>query len=237
VWIKLDAQYYGSFCIVLVKSGKNLIYWNCFEKETLQNYLKVFSDLQRLNYQVLGVTSDWHSSIVNSVKDIFEGHIPHQRCLVHTSRRCRTLLTRKPKTEAGKQLREIVLELNKVRNDYEKNIWLLWLDRYGERWETYLNKRTYAKLNGGQTWWYTHGNVRKAFRVLEGSKTSLFKHLTYENLEKDTNGLESEFSHLKEKIGAHRGLKKERKISMIFCYVFFKNIERNSGQKPPRFVH
>lgn len=59
VYVKIDAQYYSrKDCIVLVKAGRSLIYWKHFERETFQNYLTVFFHLSKLNYRLLGVTSD-----------------------------------------------------------------------------------------------------------------------------------------------------------------------------------
>jgi hypothetical protein len=55
---------------------------------------------------------------------------------------------------------------------------------------------------------------------------NLFMYLESEGLEKDTNGLESEFSHLKQKINAHRGLKRTRKWSAIYWYIHLVNQRR-----------
>jgi hypothetical protein len=110
--IKIDAQYYSrNDCIVLVKSEKNLIYWKHFERETFQNYLRVFSDLSKMNYKVVSVVSDWHGSLTASIGYIFGDKIPHQRCLIHTQRYCQSFLTQNPKTNAGKELLEIVRQM------------------------------------------------------------------------------------------------------------------------------
>lgn len=229
IWIKIDAQYYGrSFCIVLVKVKNKFVYWRHFKRETFSNYLKVLSDLTRLGYKVQGITSDWHGSLVGTVKYLYGGKIPHQRCLVHTQRRCQGLLTQKPKLEAGKQLLEIVRALNQISNRYESNIWSKWLERWGQRWKRFANQRSFGrKEDGSRTWWYTHKNLRAAFRTLKSSQDNLFLYLEYNELDKDTNGLEGEFSHLKQKANSHRGLKMIRKISAIYWYIYLKNLERN----------
>ena len=153
--------------------------------------------------------------------------IPHQRCLVHTQRRCRSLLTRNPQSVAGKQLLELMLFLNKISSKYEKQIWIRWFERLEERHEAFIKERTYgAKEDGSKTWWYTHKNVRAAYRAIRSSIDHLFLHLEYEGLDKDTNGIESEFSHLRQKINMHRGLKKRRKISAIYWYLHFVNQRR-----------
>lgn len=147
--------------------------------------------------------------------------------MVHTQRRCVSLLTRNPKTDAGKQLLELVRFLNEIPTDYEKNIWIKWLERWEVRYGDFIKERTYGvKEDGTNTWWYTHKNVRAAFRALKVSQGHLFLYLEYEGLDKDTNGLESEFSHLKQKVGIHRGLRKTRKLAMIYWYLFLVNQRR-----------
>lgn len=226
--IKIDAQYYGDDCVIVVKVDKEIIYWQCFKKESFENYLIVFSKLKELNYEVIAVTSDWHSSLVSVVKYILP-QIPHQRCLVHTQRRCRSLLTKNPRTQAGKDLYEIVHYLNKITTKYEANIWLKWFERCEARYREVTNERTNGiKEDGTKTWWYTHKNLRFVFRTLKRSRDHLFLYLEHKNLDKDTNGLESEFSHLKQKIGMHRGLKRTRKLAMISWYFYLLNQRRKS---------
>jgi hypothetical protein len=222
VYIKIDAQYYSDDnCIVLVKTGKEIIYWKDINTENLRNYIYVFIDISDLGYKILGVTSDWHGSLVGSIKYIFP-LIPHQRCLVHLQRRCESLLTKNPQTQAGLELLDIVKFLNKITSKYEANIWLLWLDSWKGRYEDLIKERTY----GDNTWWYTHKNLRATFRSIYTCRDHLFLYLDNDQLEKDTNGLESEFSHLKQKVRMHRGLKSDRRTSMIYWYVFLKNQER-----------
>lgn len=228
IFLKLDAQYISNTsCIILGKTDKEVIYWKSFDRESFLNYLTVLKDVRKLGYNVLGVTSDWHGSLVSAIKYLYP-NIPHQRCLIHTQRRCSSLLTLHPKTQAGKDLREILSFLNHIVNEYEAHIWITWLNRWEARYTSMIKERTHGqKDDGTNTWWYTHKNLRKAFRTLESSIDNIFLYLKFEGLDKDTNGLESEFSHLKQKISMHRGLKLERKLSAIYWYIYFVKQRRN----------
>lgn len=228
IYLKVDAKYFGRWgCLLLYKDGRDLIYWSFVRRENFPNYLHDLSQIQRLGYTIIGVTSDWHGAIVSVVDYLFKGVIPHQRCLVHTQRRCETLLTKNPKTKAGIHLLQLVKDINQVRNHYEAKLWTNRFS-YWERDYGYLTKeRTYGwKENGRRTWWYTHKNLRAAFRTLKTTLDRLFLYLDYEDLEKDINGLESEFSHLKQKLNMHRGLKRSRKVKAIFWFCHFKSLER-----------
>lgn len=230
IYLKVDAKYFGRWgCFLLYKAGRDLIYWNLVRGETFRNYLYDLTQILRLGYTIVGVTSDWHGSIVSAVDYLFQRAIPHQRCLVHTQRRCESLLTKNPKTEAGINLLELVKDINQVTNHYEAKLWLNRLS-YWERDYGHLTKeRTYGwKEDGRRTWWYTHKNLRGAFRTLMNTTNHLFLYLDYKNLEKDTNGLESEFSHLKQKLNMHRGLKRHRKVKAIYWFCHFKSLERRA---------
>lgn len=224
-YLLLDGDWFGrKRCLLLYKdvgTGK-LLYWRFADGEY---YLVVFQDLIFLSdhgYPFNGVTSDWRGGIVLAVKSLSTSRgqeIPHQRCLVHTQLLVQGLLTRKPETEAGCQLLELTYSLNRIRNDYEKNIWLKWLRRWGERHIGMLKEKTHEE-NGH--WWYTHKNLRRAYRTLASDTASLFRYLEDGDLPKDTNGIEGVFSQLDGKVSRHRGLSQKRKEALISYYFYLR---------------
>ncbi|MBU0570167.1 hypothetical protein KKB40_05340 [Patescibacteria group bacterium] len=230
IYLKIDGAYFKRWgCVLVYKSGKRIIFWDFVLRESYFSYYLNLIQIIRLGYTIKGVTSDRHGSLVSVLGSILPPDIPHQHCLVHLQRFCQSLLTRNPKTEAGKELLELVRLLNKISNHYEKNIWLKWFGRLIKRHEDLIKERTYFKNEeGGLTWWYTHRNLRRAFRTIERSRNNLFLYLDYPKLPKDINGLEGEFSHLKTKLSIHRGLKRGRKESFVKWYFYFKSISKNS---------
>lgn len=221
VYLKADGKYFGRWgCVVVFKTNERVIFWDFIERENYGSYLSFLSQIKGFGYKVLGLTSDWHGSIVSAFTKAFPGK-PHQRCLVHTQRFCQSLLTRNPETEAGKNLLELVHLLNGIKTPQEKKIWLAWLERFEFRYASMFNGRTYHQ--DGKHWWFTHRNLRRAFRTLRTTKEHLFFYLDNPNLSKDTNGLEAEFKHLKQKLSVHKGLKRERKINFIRWYFFLKS--------------
>ena len=226
VWLKVDAHYLGHWgCVIVAKTGKEIILWNFVERETYFDYLRLFVELYELGYDILGLTSDWHGSIVASFENLHPS-LPHQRCLVHTQRFGETLLTRKPKTEAGRQLLEIIKHLNKITNHYEKEIWIRWFLRWEKRYLSFINQRSYEP--GTRHWWFTHKNTRRVYRSLKTTLNHLFLYLDHQGLEKDTNGLEAEFTHLTDKLRIHHGLTRERRQNLILWYFHFKHQKTNA---------
>ena len=144
--------------------------------------------------------------------------------MVHIQRSCETYLTKNPETLAGQELLIIVKLINQVTTNAEKKVFLSWLVRYENEWKTFINQKTdNTDPNIKQDWWYTHKNLRSAFRSMKLSVDNMFFYLDDVNIPKDTNGLEAEFTHLKNKINAHRGLSRKRVINFVNWYWFFKS--------------
>ena len=239
IWLKVDAHYLGHWgCVIVAKKGKQIILWSLVERETYFDYSRLFVELHGLGYDILGLTSDWHGSIVASFANLFPS-LPHQRCLVHTQRFSETLLTRKPKTEAGRQLLQISKHLNSIHTHYEKEIWIKWFLRWEQRHFAFIYQRSYEQ--GTRHWWFTHKNTRRVYRSIKATLDHLFLYLDHQGLEKDTNGLEAEFTHLTDKLRIHHGLTRERRTNLVAWYFHFKShsIRKRSApkitKKPTRF--
>lgn len=223
IWLKVDATYFDDWgCVMVYKAGTAILHWQFSQREYYDLYIAGLRRIMKTGYSIRGITSDWHGSIVAAVQFLIP-LVPHQRCLVHTQRLCQTLITTRPKTEAGHMLLRIVRELNYIHNHYEARIWINWLTLWSKQYDALIKERTYSITDDGSpTWWYTHKKLRRAFRTLMLSQTHLFLSLDHQGLDKDTNGLEAEFTHLKGKLGAHRGLHKKRRNAYISWYLFFK---------------
>ena len=140
--------------------------------------------------------------------------------------RCRTLLTKNPETEAGIKLLEISKLLNQIRTKGEKQVFLNWFGRFEEEYKETINNRTYNKdSNSKRKWWYTHKNLRLAFNTVKSSLAHIFFYLEDSSIPKDTNGLEAEFTHLKGKLNAHRGLSRERRENFVAWYWYLKSMK------------
>jgi len=222
--LKCDAKHFGRYgCTMVFKEGVNIIFWFYAENENYFNYRYCFSRLQELGYIVKSTTSDKHGSLVSAVRTAYPD-IPHQFCLVHLQRRCQTLLTQKPETEAGQDLLKLVHNINEIKTHGDKKIFLNWFNRIWKRHEQTINHRTYNKDKSVEKkWWYTHKNLRLAFYTIRNSLDNMFFYLDDKSIPKDTNGLEAEFTHLKTKLNMHRGLSRKRRENFVSWYWHLKS--------------
>lgn len=147
------------------------------------------------------------------VAQVFEhAEIPVQYCQFHQVKTVTKYLTRKPQTDATRELRAFALQLKDMREDEFKNTLSAWY----ERWQEFLNEKSIAphKKRG---WEYTHKKLRAAYRSLKSNLSRLFTYQRYPelNIPNTTNTLDGMFSQIKNRIAVHRGLNRERRFKII----------------------
>jgi len=111
--------------------------------------------------------------------------------------------TNKPKLEAGKILLALVKTLHQ---DINEKRFKVYLQKYLEKYQTFLNEKT--ELSDGTTVW-THEGVRSACLSLVKHFPYLFTFERHKDIPKTTNSLEGHFSHIRDVVGVHRGVRRK----------------------------
>lgn len=108
----MDAFFWSRSSGVLVvrTSQKNLL-WKEIESEKMEHYESLLSDLRILEVHPQAFVIDGRRGVRQLILRMFP-NTPIQLCQFHAVQTITKYLTKKPKLEAGKQLRKIVLELN-----------------------------------------------------------------------------------------------------------------------------
>ena len=174
--------------------------------------------------------SDWKGAIVSAVTSYF-GPIPHQRCLAHVDRQAKRLLPLYSPLEATQALRRIATLLMLVEKPADPHVWQTQLIRWEHQYGNLLKEKTIAPEATTRSWWYTHGNLRRAWRLLTHDPNPLFVFLTNHLIPKTNNALEGVNSHLKQKLGNHRGMSVERQTAFLFWYMAFTRSKSETDVK------
>jgi hypothetical protein len=139
------------------------------------------------------------------------GDIPMQMCQFHQVQTVIRYLTRRPQTQAARELKSLALKLTKLpKAAFTQN-----LEEWHCKWNEFLNQRSVSSTTGKS--FYTHKRLRSACLSLKRNLPVLF---TFEehselNIPNTTNALDGCFSDLKNKLRNHNGLSKERKMKFI----------------------
>ena len=120
-------------------------------------------------------------------------------------------ITRKPKLEAGKELKALVLLLTQT----DEASFRFWMTLWHKKWKDFLSEKTVDDLT--KRWHFTHKRLRSAYRSLESNFPWLFtcQQLPHLCIPNTTNSLEGSFTHIKSKLSVHSGLKIDRKQKLI----------------------
>lgn len=201
-----------------ITRGENL-FWSYWSSES---YLALFTDLERLTRLLserrpVGVVSDWKGAIVNAVSNLLPG-IPHQRCLAHVVREAKRLLPQNSGFLATSTLRRLAPQLSRVKTNDDKRRWLVNLIGWEKIFDHRLKEKT-TNPETGKKWWYTHGNLRRAWRLLTDNWDPFFVYLDHSLIPNSNNSLEGTNSQIKRQLNNHRGMKTSQQVSFLFWYL------------------
>lgn len=171
-----------------------------------------------------GVISDWKVSIRSGVGTCLKDDIPHQRCLTHVEREAKRLLPQRSSFEAVIVLRSIAQQLLQIKTKDEARSWKAKLIEWEMAFGHLLKERSSSpteETKTGPKWWYTHGDLRRAWRLLTDDWYPFFIHLDHQILPNTNNSLEGVNCQLKNKLLNHRGMKTPQQVSFLFWYLTF----------------
>lgn len=209
VVILMDTTYFGrSFGVMLFKdayTGENLMKYYV-KTETNLKYKEGIEVLINKGFIVVGIVCDGRKGLLNLYPEI-----PTQMCQFHQTAIIRRYLTKKPKTDAAKELKSFV----KLLCQTDKESFVGGLSDWHCKWESYLKERSTNPKTGKTQ--YAHRKLRSAFNSLKNNMEWLF--IWYDNMPKmipnTTNGIDGHFADLKNKLRNHNGLSEANKKKFI----------------------
>lgn len=208
----VDTTYFGRTFGVMV--FKDAITGNVLKKAYVKNetnalYQEGIESLKQDGFRITSIVCDGRKGLMNLFPTI-----PVQMCQFHQIAIVTRYLTRKPKTPAGKALRELSLMLTTT----DKESFVGGLEQWHERYSDFINERTINPITKRSH--YTHKRLRSAYNSLRRNLPWLFT--WYDNIEmgipNTTNALDGSFSDLKNKLRCHNGLSITRKKKFIDEY-------------------
>ncbi len=207
------------------------LYWSYHFSESYEAVEKDFNRLKLIikNNFPSGVITDWKGTLVSAV-NIFLPPLPHQRCLTHVKRQLMRFLPLRSPILATRELRMIAKRIIKIENNNDKILWKKDLIKWIKKHDFLLKEKTIG-VNTKKKWWYTHGNLRRAIKLLAFDEKYLFAYLSYPFLPNTNNSLEGLNSQMKTKLSNHRGLKTHLQVIFIFWLLTFKRVKNKKDLK------
>lgn len=208
----VDTTFWGrtyGVCVFFSKELKRAIWWHEVNSERMAHYHYGRKILESAGWIFTAVVVDGRRGFLN----VFKG-IPIQICQFHQIKQVTKYLTRRPKTDAGRELRTLALTLTET----DEATFTAALNAWHVRWGDYIEEKTVLEFTTGKKkWYYTHGKVRSAYRSIKNNLPCLFTYQKYPalNIPNTTNDLDGSFSALKKKLAVHHGLRRDRRFKVI----------------------
>lgn len=213
--IVMDCVYFGRGCCYLVARDwytRRNIYVKHLLKgyETIQDYLDAVEHVESQGNTIEGIVIDGRRGVLLALKG--KGYFV-QMCQFHMKQIIKRYLTKNPHTQAGIDLKSIADDLIYLTPQSLTHRLCEWYVLY----ESFIKERTYQQ--NGKHWNYTHRRVRSAYYSLLRNLPHLFTFQSQRDMPNTTNSADGYFSHLKDKVRVHRGLKKDRKHRLIMYLI------------------
>lgn len=210
--ICIDATDFGGFLVLVIRSPelKRNLYAKVIGSETIDEYRMGINFLLNKGWKIKAIVSDGKGLR----RDFFS--IPVQMCHFHQQKIVTRYITRNPILKANIELRILSLKLAKT----DKESFTGWLNDWYEKWGEFLKEKSFNPETG--IYYFTHRKTRSAYFSLKRNLDYLFTFYDYPelNIPNTNNSAEGYFSYLKKKVNIHNGLRRDRKIKLIFHLLF-----------------
>jgi hypothetical protein len=208
----MDATFFRRTDGLLVcRANSRNLYWKEIVSEKVEHYGTCLDVLEAAGFRFQSFIIDGRKGVRTLLQERYPG-IPVQLCQFHQLQTVTLKLTRRPKLPAGKELRSIALTLTRTT----RREFVAQLDHWYEQWVVFLKERTYS-AERKRRWRYTHERLRSAYFSLRRNLPWLFTYLDHPRLHipNTTNSCDGSFTHWKNKVALHRGIRRHRKKKMI----------------------
>lgn len=227
----IDGTYFtNKVCLLLYRDNniKMTILYRLTKGETLRDLKEDLQAIKNIGIKIESVTCDGHSNIIKAVREVCPGAII-QRCTFHITNEICLWLTKKPKSEAAQEQRELVGHLSKIDNHKEAQLWLRAFRDWHTKYRDYINEKSVDEQTG--RWWYTHKMLHRSASHIIRAIPYMFNYTRYANVPKTSNSIEAFFGHLKDNLRLHRGLSKLHFKDFVKWYLFLQSNKDKATKK------
>ena len=193
---------------------QKIIAYTYAQKEGFYTTYPWFLKLKNQGLNPQYIIMDGEKSVIRAIKLVWP-KIKIQRCLWHIQREGMRWLRTYPKTQAGRDLRYLLMTLCRIKSKKEQIIFIKsyqqWLTQY-KKFVMSLPSTTVA-----------FKDLKRTMALIRNAIADMFYYLKDSRVHSTTNALESFYSRLKADYQRHRGLTEQHKIQYLGWYCYFKN--------------
>jgi hypothetical protein len=154
--LQIDATFFGrEYGFLVFHDCKKVVYFKEIKTESVKDFREGIIALKSANYCIHSITIDGRRGYINNIRKLL-GNIPIQMCLFHQKAIVRRYITDKPRSQCGKDLKELMHLICKPELQQE------FIDQFHflqSKYQYILNQRTVLGH-------YRNSALRSAFRSI-----------------------------------------------------------------------
>lgn len=210
----IDTTYFEQFGLMVFRASnlkKNLL-WYVVSHETNNKYREGIQFLLDKGWGIEMLVADGKPGLGKMFPSI-----PFQLCQFHLFQMVTRYISKKPKLEAGIELRNLMFFLKETDQESFEYLLKIWK----EKWSNFLNEKSENWITGKE--YFTHLRLRQAYNSIKRALPYVFtahQFLPKKRVCTTTNSLDGYFSHLKSKLSVHRGASRNTQIKIISVLIF-----------------
>ena len=227
----IDGTYFtNKICLLLYRDHniKMTILYRLTNREALRDLKEDLQAIKNVGIEIESVTCDGAANIIKAVREVCPEAVI-QRCTFHIANEICTWLTKKPQSDAARELRLLVLSLSKIKTHLEAQLWIKEFIDWDSKYSNYINEKSIDEDTG--RWWYTHKMLHRSSSHIKRAIPYMFNYTRYSKIPKTSNSIESFFGHLKDHLRLHRGLSETHFKEFIKWYLFFQSNDGKASNK------
>lgn len=217
--VLVDGIWIGTWCLLIALSDDgDVLAWQWSGGESVAAWKALLEQVEAPGILV----SDGGTGLPTALGACWP-ETKHQRCLFHLQMNVTRHLTRNPRTDGGKALRALVMNLSAVQDEDAAIAWQLQLEQW---WQTFGHlTRERTMFRNGQ-FGYTHDRLRKAWLLIRrvSRNHTLFTYIVYGN-PRTTSPLEGGVNaQIRELLRRHRGMSEEHRRRAVEWFLTLRQL-------------
>ena len=148
--LMIDGTYFSNkVCLLLYRDHniKMTILYRLTNREALRELKEDLQAIKDVGIEIESVTCDGAANIIRAVREVCPEAII-QRCTFHVANEICTWLTKKPKSDAACELRELARSLSTVTTHNDAQIWLREFIDLDLKYRDYVNEKSVGGVSG-----------------------------------------------------------------------------------------
>lgn len=184
------------------------------QKESYHNIYPWFLKLKQQGLEPDYISMDGEKSVIRAIRAVWP-NAKIQRCLWHIQREGLRWLRTYPKTQAGRDLRYLLMTLCRIKSEKERKIFVDQYQQWLKKYKSFVISLPLTTV--------AYKDLKRTMALIKNALADMFYYLKDQNIYSTTNVLESFHSRLKADYRRHRGLTEQHKIQYLSWYCYFKN--------------